>query len=132
MWCKSCNRRTDNKICEVCGEETVDDIPVEIYWCNHCNIPIIRPNNTNMDTCPVCGNKIKYLSTDLHPVFPQERLLLEIIKNTPLKYKDKSVWCANNRYYIDGESITVSFSKCLNSDISAIIEKLKIYEKEKI
>lgn len=128
MWCKSCNRKTDNRICEVCGEVTVEDIPVEIYWCNDCNIPIIKSNNSILDTCPKCGNKIKYLSTDLRPVFPQERLLLEIIKGAPLKYKDDSVWCANNRYYINGESISVSFSKCINMDITEIVKKLEQYE----
>ena len=59
-------------------------------------MPIIRPSNSNMDTCPECGNKIKYFAADLRPVFPQERLLMEIVKKTPLKYINSSVWCANN------------------------------------
>lgn len=134
MWCKSCNRETDNKICEVCGEITVEDIPVEIYWCSHCNVPIIRPCNSNIDNCPECGKKIKYFAADLRPVFPQERLLMEIVKKTPLKYINSSVWCANNRYYIDGESIPVSFSKCLQIDTNSIIKELEKYsvDNEKI
>lgn len=127
LWCKSYNMETENKICEVCGEATFEDIPVEIYWCNHCNVPIIRPCNSNMDTCPECGNKIKYFAADLRPVFPQERLLMEIVKKTPLKYINSSVWCANNRYYIDGESISVSFSKCLQMDTDSIIKELERY-----
>ena len=87
LWCKSCNRKTDNKVCEVCGEATVEDIPVEIYWCKSCNVPVIQLGSDLSKTCPHCKNKLKYLSTDLRPVFPEERLLLEIIKKTPLKYK---------------------------------------------
>ena len=128
MWCKSCNRKTDNKICEVCGEVTVEDIPVEIYWCNSCNVPIIQLGNNDSNICPHCKNKTKYLSTDLRPVFPEERLLLEIIKRTPLKYKNDSVWCINNRYYVNGETISVSFSKCLELDIESIRADLDKYK----
>lgn len=131
MWCKSCNRKTDNKICEICGEPTVEDIPVEIYWCSHCNSPIIKSADTlNDKVCPECGNKIKYLSSDLRPVFPAERLLLEIIKKTPMKYRNDSVWCLNNRYYINGEPITVSFSKSLTLNIDLIQKELEKYSKD--
>ena len=67
------------------------------------------------------------LFRSLRPVFPQERLLMEIVKKTPLKYINSSVWCANNRYYIDGESISVSFSKCLQMDTDSIIKELERY-----
>lgn len=128
MWCKSCNRKTDNKVCEICGAETVEDIPVEVYYCKHCNIPIIKAlDDAEKDKCPICSQKLKYLSTDLRPVFPEERLLLEIIKKKPLSYINDSVWCVNNRYYINGETITVSFSKCLTLDIEDISKKLYEY-----
>ena len=128
MWCKTCNRKTDNKICEICGATTVEDVPVEIYWCFHCNIPIIKTyDELQKDSCPLCKNKTKYLSTDLRPVFPEERLLLEILKNKPLKYINDSVWCINNRYYINGEVTSISFSKCLSLDINNIQNKLSEY-----
>ncbi len=129
MWCKTCNRKTDNKICEICGATTVEDVPVEVYWCSHCNIPIIKAHDEiHKDSCPLCKNKIKYLSTDLRPVFPEERLLLEILKDNPLKYINDSVWCVNNRYYINGEAISISFSKCLTLDIENIQKKLDKYK----
>ena len=40
MWCKRCNLETNETVCPVCGSETVEDIPVEIYWCENCCIPI--------------------------------------------------------------------------------------------
>lgn len=131
MWCKSCNRKTDNKICEICGAETFDDIPVEVYYCEHCNIPIIKTSDDiEKDKCSICYGKLKYLSTDLRPVFPEERLLFEIIKNKPFAYINDSVWCVNNRYYINGEPTTVSFSKCLELNIKNISEQLAEYKEK--
>lgn len=42
MWCKNCNLETNEAICPVCGLETSEDLPVEIYWCNDCRIPVIH------------------------------------------------------------------------------------------
>ena len=82
MWCRNCNLETNEKVCPVCGEDTVEDLPVEIYWCKHCKTPIIQLiNQVDKGVCPVCGEKTKYLTTDLRPVFPEERLLLEILLN---------------------------------------------------
>ena len=39
MWCKACNRETEKEICELCGNETEQDIPLEIYWCEDCKVP---------------------------------------------------------------------------------------------
>ena len=36
MWCKNCNIETNEKVCPVCGTGTVEDVPVEIYWCKEC------------------------------------------------------------------------------------------------
>lgn len=80
MWCKSCNMETNELTCPVCGEETVEDLPVEIYWCGHCKTPIIQvANQADLGICPLCNRKTKYMSSDLRPVFPQERLLLEVL-----------------------------------------------------
>lgn|GEM_PF-6659090 len=45
MWCKECNRETDNEQCELCGKVTAQDIPAEIYWCFECRVPIIKLAN---------------------------------------------------------------------------------------
>lgn len=101
MWCRNCNIETNDTICPICNETTVEDIPIEIYWRAHCKTPIIQ-NVTQVDKgiCPLCGEKIKYLSADLRPVFPEERLLLELLLDKePNEFIKKSIWAANSRYY---------------------------------
>ena len=36
------------------------------------------------NTCPICGGFTNYLSADLRPVFPEERLLIEVLQDKPL------------------------------------------------
>ena len=128
MWCKKCNRETDEAVCEVCGTKTEEDIPYEIYWCDECRIPLIKAvNGIDRDACPLCGRKTSYLCTDLRPVFPEERLLVEILSGTPLAYASKSVWASNNRYYIDGKPITVTTAWYKKYEPSFIREQLEKY-----
>lgn len=80
MWCKTCNIETNEELCPVCGSVTIEDIPTEIYWCTHCEVPIIQvTTQADKGFCPLCAKKMKYLSADLRPVFPEERLLLELL-----------------------------------------------------
>lgn len=58
-------------------------------------------------------------------MFPEERLLLEIITAKPFAYKDKSVWACDNRYYIDGKAKALTKSVYEKADISSIIRLLK-------
>ena len=110
MWCKSCCRETQSDVCEICGDATVDEIPSEVYWCPHCNVPLIKSQNSaDKYECPLCHQEVSYFCADVRPVFPQERLLVEIMLGKPLAYLKASVWAADNRYYIDGKPITVSF-----------------------
>ena len=111
MWCKVCNRETEENNCELCGSLTEQDVPYEVYWCNNCKVPINKAaNSIDKDVCPACGEATTYLCADLRPVFPEERLLFEIITNKPLAYINRSVWASNNRYYVDGKPIVVSNS----------------------
>ena len=102
MWCKKCNIETNANTCPICGEQTVEDIPVEIYWCKHCHAPIIQSlTQANKGVCPICKRETKYLSTDLRPVFPEERLLVELLLGKkPFEWMEKSVWASNNRLTI--------------------------------
>ena len=85
MWCKDCRKETDLNKCDVCGKTTITDIPYEAYWCDDCNIPlIIKATESERTVCPLCGKKVRYLTTDLRPVFPEERLLLELLFDNPL------------------------------------------------
>lgn len=114
MWCKDCSRETENEKCELCGSVTEQDIPCEVFWCDECKVPIIKAaNSIDRNICTLCNGNTTYLCTDLRPVFPEERLLLEIIAAKPLDYHDKAVWASNNRYYINGnvKLITANFYK---------------------
>ena len=114
MWCKNCSRETENERCELCGSVTEQDIPYEVFWCDECKVPIIKAaNSIDKNICTLCNGNTTYLCTDLRPVFPEERLLLEIIGAKPFAYHDKAIWASNNRYYIDGKVklITTSFYK---------------------
>ena len=111
MWCKDCSRETENDKCELCGHATEQDVPVEVYWCNECKTPIIKQaNNIDKNICTICNSRTRYMCADIRPVFPEERLLLEILSAKPFEYKDKSVWASNNRYYIDGHPKTITKS----------------------
>lgn len=130
MWCKNCNIETNENRCPICSTETVEDIPNEIYWCTDCCVPVIQDiNQIDKGICPVCGKSMKYLSTDLRPVFPEERLLIEIFTGAkPLEYVQKSVWAANNRYYINGESVVIPsklYAEANTDEISKLIDEYK-------
>jgi 3''-phosphoadenosine 5''-phosphosulfate sulfotransferase (PAPS reductase)/FAD synthetase and related enzymes len=109
VWCKDCNRETEKTLCEFCGRATEQDTPLEVYWCADCKAPIIKyTTDINKDVCPGCGGTTSYMCADLRPVFPEERLLLEILQGKPLAYLNQSVWAANNRYYIDGKPVVIT------------------------
>lgn len=127
MWCKNCNIETNESFCHICGKETVEDIPVEIYWCDFCKTPLIQHvNQPDLGFCPLCNSKTKYMSADLRPVFPQERLLLEaILKLEPHTYKNKSIWASDNRYYIDGKIVNIPSKVFQFADTDTISEFLR-------
>ena len=125
MWCKNCNRETDEEVCSVCGIKTEEDIPYELHWCDECKVPLIKADR---DTCSLCGGKTSYLVADLRPVFPEERLLLEILSDKPLAYINKSVWASNNRYYIDGKPIVVTAAWYKKHSAAYIREQLEKYK----
>jgi len=127
VWCKSCQRETVKENCELCGLKTEQEVPLEVYWCADCKTPIIKyANDIDKDVCPICKVATSYLCADLRPVFPEERLLMEIIQGNPLAYIEKSVWASNNRYYIDGKSVPISlkfYKKIAPTTIQAQLEQ---------
>ena len=132
MWCNNCNIETNDSICPLCGAQTIEDLPVEIYWCDHCHTPIIQTaSQADKGTCPLCKGKTKYMTADLRPVFPEERLLVELLlKKEPHQYIENSVWASNNRYYIDGKSISIPNGLYQNVDTDKIAELLHQYQSE--
>jgi len=125
-WCGDCKIETSEEICPVCGKDTIEGVPTQVYWCKYCNSPIIhKMNQVGKGICPICGKKTKYLTTDVRPVFPEERLLLEILLGKkPHELITSSVWAADSRYYIDGNSIAISSELFQTADADAIREKL--------
>ena len=132
MWCKTCNIETNEKVCPICGSETVEDLPVEVYWCKKCNIPIIQTvNQVDRGICPLCKGKTKYLSADLRPVFPEERLLLELLLDRePNAFIKNSVWAVNSRYYIDGKPTSLSSKLFQTADTDKLSVELERYKEE--
>ena len=94
-----------------------------INWCSECKIPLIISDFYETESlCPLCKNPTKYLAKDLRPVFPEEKLLLELLlEKNPHDFTEKSVWCENSRYFIDGRAKPISSKTFETADC----EKLK-------
>lgn len=127
MWCKNCNLETNEAICPVCGSQTAEDLPVEIYWCSDCRIPVIHVSTAaDKGICPICHGKTRYLTADLRPVFPEERLLIALLLDkAPNALMQKSVWATGSRYYIDGKSLSISTKTFETADIDKINDLLE-------
>ena len=109
-YCKKCNLNTETSICPVCGERT-EITKSNVYWCDDCNIPLYD------EVCPLCGKQARRIGSDIRPVFPEERLLLEVMLGEPFKYKNDSVWnTAGNHYYANGKSIKFSVQQTKGMD----------------
>lgn len=65
------------------------------------------------------------MTSDIRPVFPEERLLLEILLGrNPNELINKSVWAINSRYYIDGKSIAIPSSTFKTANTDEIAEMI--------
>ena len=128
MWCEHCKHETPHHTCELCGKETSVEPSTIVHWCDNCRIPLIYMENAvDIDTCPLCGGRTSYFVTDLRPVFPEERLLIEILLDKPLIYLQDSVWANNSRYYVNGKSFTITSKHFKKYTPEHIIEKLNQY-----
>ena len=108
-------------ICPSCGQRA--DAGSQIYWCKSCKTPIYE------EVCPICNKKGKKLATDLRPVFPEERLLLELILGTPYAFLEKSVWNGSgNHYYVDGKRIPFSVKDLKQLNIDKVREEYQKYQ----
>lgn len=121
---------TNEKKCPVCGNQTEEDVPVEVYWCNDCAVPLIHFSNAaEKGICPICGNKTHYISSDLRPVFPEERLLLAVLLGKqPEDYMNSSVWAFNSRYYINGKTIAISAKTFAEADTDRLKQEVLEYQ----
>ncbi|EOT23694.1 hypothetical protein C805_02977 [Eubacterium sp. 14-2] len=107
------NTRCETSRCPSCGGRA--EAESEIYWCSQCLVPLYEKR------CSLCGQEGKRLATDVRPVFPEERLLVEIILGKPFAYAEASVWNgAGNYYFVNGRKIPFSVSSLKEADCHAI------------
>ncbi len=116
-FCKNCNINVESSECSVCKKRT--EVESKLYWCTTCNIPIYD------EICPICGCKGEYFTSDARPVFPEERLLIEIMLGKPFCFIEDSVWNGvGNRYYVNGKKVPLSVTNLKKYDPDAIRRKL--------
>jgi len=121
--CKTCNIDVNQSECSICGNRAT--VESKLYWCSECNIPLYD------EVCPICHEKGKSFTSDARPVFPEERLLLEILLDSPLCFLKDSVWNGTgNRYYVNGKRISITISEVIKKDPNYIREMHAKYETE--
>lgn len=123
--CNNCNKiECETSTCPIC-KQRAQISKSEIYWCENCNIP-------NYDKkCSCCNKEGKYIGTDIRPVFPEERLLLETLLGEEFKYANSSVWnTSGNNYIANGKKIKFSIKETLSKVVAEEIQK-KIKESSK-
>ena len=120
--CPICdNLECSTSICPICGNRAVET-GSEIYWCDTCNVPSVN------ETCDCCQSKCHHIATDIRPVFPTERLLVEILLNSPMKYVWSSVWATGGgAYIIDGKKVKIRLDEIIKTrdlqDVIVLLEK---------
>ena len=129
--CEKCDDLIcETSICPVCGERTTL-VETKIFWNETFNCPSFDEYDS------LNGKKNLFIGRDARPVFPMERLLLEVLIDKPFEYAGKSIWNLNaNHYVVDGKKLNFKFKDLItNSDSNVVIEKLqknllknKIYE----
>ena len=70
------------------------------------------------------------MASDMRPVFPEERLLVEILLDKPLEFLNSSVWANDNRYYVDDKIITLTSKYYKKYTPDYICQKLKEYKEQ--
>lgn len=102
-----------------------------VYYCKQCNVPVLINEKDLNKKCSLCNSELKYISTDIRPVYPEERLMLECALGEPLKYLKSSIWnVTGNRYCIDGEILKLSVKELTSKDSDRIRKLIKKYESQ--
>lgn len=115
--CKSCGQKCKESTCSVCGRRT--QLQSDLYWCDSCRVPLYTKQ------CTVCGGQGKRIASDMRPVFPEERLLIELMLGEPFRYGTDSVWCGGNYYYVNGKRIAFSRMKARTFDAAILRQQLE-------
>ena len=120
--CHNCNDlECETSVCPVC-KNRASLMEATLFYCPECNAPCFD------DVCPSCGSKTFRIGNDVRPVFPEERLLLEVLLGEPMKYAGSSVWCVGTSLYlVDGKKLHVSLSELKKIDPAFVREQLAKY-----
>ena len=125
------NKKTTLRIDNEELHENSGFLSAQVFWCPTCRVPIITsPNEINgvngKSVCPCCHSTTSFMSTDLRPVFPEERLLLEVLLGRkPTELSDSSVWALDSRYYIDGKAKAIPSKIFRENDCEVLTSLLK-------
>lgn len=126
--CKKCNElECESSVCPNCNGRT-ELISTSVFYCKHCNAPSFY------DRCTICNSDCELVGSDLRPVFPQERLLLEILIGEPFKYAKDAVWnVGSNHYIINGIKKNFQYKELReNNKVEDVIEKLNKYSPDNL
>lgn len=120
--CHNCNDlECETSVCPVC-EKRAALKEVSLFYCPECNAPCFD------EVCPSCGTKTNRIGNDVRPVFPEERLLIEVLLGEPMRFAGHSVWCVGGSLYlIDGKKLHLSLTELRKNDPEKIREQLAIY-----
>lgn len=116
--CKKCDDlQCETSVCPTC-KSTTERLKSKVFWCNHCETPSFN------ERCDFCSTDCHEIGTDLRPVFPQERLLLEILQGEPFKFVNNKLWNVGaNHYVIDGRKKSFSYKDMKNNNSSEEVIK---------
>lgn len=104
---------------------------IKIYYCYECNSPVLVEEGKKKLVCPRCNSKIKYISTDIRPVYPEERLMLEASLGEPLKYINQNVWnLKGSKYIVNGETLDIEVKEIISSDTKQVINIIKEFSEK--
>lgn len=116
-YCPKCDIYVETSECPVCGGRTHNQ--TKIYWCKELNVPVIDDKLSSDYT-------LTYIANDIRPVFPEERLLLEILLGEPFKFLKSSVWgTVGGTYIIDGEKERIVVKNLRNINDKEIRDSYK-------
>lgn len=88
---------------------------MNVNWCIFCNIPII-----NNSIC-FCGETTKTLSSDLRPVFPEERWVMYNLTHNS-NFLNNNIWAAKGgRYFFNGNCVNISLENLNQNELQNCI-----------
>lgn len=121
--CEKCNIDCETSFCPTC-QCKASIIQSLVYYCHNCESPIYD------NICQCCGSVAELIGTDLRPVFPQERLLLEVLLDKPFEYANSAVWnIGSNHYLINGKKKTIQYKELRkNNVVDNVIIKLNEFK----